>query len=58
MTVLLRRPALSATALLLLSAAPAFAQVTAQQVWDDWQAQMAAMGQALQPHLWARLKRA
>lgn len=45
MTVLLRRPALSATALLLLSAAPAFAQVTAQQVWDDWKAQMSMYGE-------------
>lgn len=46
MTVLIRRPALSATALLLLSAAPAFAQVTAQQVWDDWKAQMSMYGEA------------
>jgi hypothetical protein len=46
MTVLLRRPALSATALLLLSAAPALAQVTAQDVWDDWKAQMDIYGEA------------
>lgn len=45
MTVLLRRPALSATALLLLSAAPALAQVTAQEVWDDWKAQMSIYGE-------------
>lgn len=40
------RPAVSATALLLaLAASPAFAQVTAQEVWDDWQAQMSVYGE-------------
>ncbi|WP_210529266.1 DUF2125 domain-containing protein [Rubellimicrobium arenae] len=40
------RPAVSATALLLaLGAGPALADVTAQQVWDDWKAQMGVYGQ-------------
>ncbi|TNC49783.1 DUF2125 domain-containing protein [Rubellimicrobium rubrum] len=38
--------AVSATALLVaLSAGPAFADVTAQQVWDDWKAQMGLYGE-------------
>lgn len=46
MTAFLRRPAVSATALLLaLAAGPALAQVTAQQVWDDWKAQMSVYGE-------------
>lgn len=46
MTSFLRRPAVSATALLLaLAAGPALAQVTAQQVWDDWKAQMSVYGE-------------
>ncbi|TNC71791.1 DUF2125 domain-containing protein [Rubellimicrobium roseum] len=40
-------PAVSATALLLaLGAGPAMAAVTAQQVWDDWKAQMAVYGES------------
>jgi len=47
MTALIRRPAVSATALLLaLAAGPALAEVTAQQVWDDWQAQMSVYGES------------
>jgi hypothetical protein len=46
MTAFLRRPAVSATALFVaLAAGPALAEVTAQQVWDDWRAQMAVYGQ-------------
>ena len=46
MTTFLRRPAVSATALLLaLAAGPALAEVTAQQVWDDWKAQMSVYGE-------------
>jgi hypothetical protein len=46
MTALIRRPAVSATALLLaLAAGPAWAEVTAQQVWDDWKAQMSVYGE-------------
>ncbi len=40
------RPAVSALALAAaLVAGPAFADVTAQQVWDDWKAQMAVYGE-------------
>ncbi len=47
MTVFARRPAVSATAILVaLAAGPALAEVTAQQVWDDWRAQMAVYGEA------------
>jgi hypothetical protein len=47
MTALIRRPAVSATALLLaLAAGPALAEVTAQQVWDDWKAQMSVYGES------------
>ena len=46
MTSFFRRPAVSASALLALAASPALAEVTAQQVWDDWRAQMAVYGEA------------
>ena len=46
MSAFFRRPAVSATALLVgLAAGPALADVTAQQVWDDWKAQMAVYGE-------------
>jgi hypothetical protein len=47
MTAFTLRPAVSATALLAaLAAGPALADVTAQQVWDDWKAQMGIYGDA------------
>lgn len=45
MPISIRLRAVSAAALI-LGAAPAFAAVTAQDVWDDWQAQMNAYGNA------------
>lgn len=46
MTMFVRRPAVSAAALFVaLAAGPAFAEVTAQQVWDDWKAQMSVYGE-------------
>lgn len=44
MTVFQLRSAVSAVALLV--AGPALADVTAQQVWDDWKAQMAVYGES------------
>lgn len=46
MTAFALRPAVSAAALIAgLAAGPALAQVTAQQVWDDWKAQMSVYGE-------------
>jgi hypothetical protein len=46
MTAFFRKPAASALALVAaLAAGPALAEVTAQQVWDDWKGQMAVYGE-------------